>query len=316
MRQKNTFLRWPSSLLPVLALFGARPLGMTSVSPVVPTRLVAEAVIREDGKGNSTIFLPVTINGKAATVVLGWGSTWGGDVLLQPNMLANYGIVLSKPYQGMLRGNQGQLDSMRIGTTVMQNVPAVTYTSMENPSPQPTGLPPVIGIVGNAFLAHFDVVVDGPAHRVRLYTPGTELPPGTHWNACSPTQPVPEDKNLGFTMQIDGHSVVGVMQDNPFPVMNMAAAKLLGLTQHSPNVKKASEQSNAFGPGSDLYVVTGLHLTLGSDAFTAGPVHILAHVPLEPPGGPPTIELTRDNVMHQVFVLSSNTGRVCLGKHA
>ena len=309
------FLRSFSMIVPTLTLLGAHPARLSSVVPSAPERLVAEGEIRMVSD-QPQVYLPVTLHGHTGTVVLCFIQLGGGLSLSGPKLTK----------LGVAPPAAGTLDSMTFGTTLLHNVAVQMgqwpLTALDQP-----GLPPVIGLVGWEFLAHYDVVVDGPAHRVRLYTlaplspaPGnagtTTLPPGVHAADCTPTLPTPEG-DPGFAIQADGHPVIAVLQTgHPYTVMNTVAARLLGLTQHSPNVQAIPDslQTRYYQNVPDKYLVTGIHLTLGRYPFTEIPIHILARAPLEPTPTTPTIELKVDNLLAQIFVLSNSTGQVCLGE--
>jgi hypothetical protein len=313
------FLR-SSCVLPLLSLVAVSHAGRPHVPrPVVlpPERLVAEAVIQDAGKDRPHVYLLVTLHGHPRTLVLNFFQA-GAKLLLSSEALARDGVTA-----------EGTLDSLTIGTTVVRNL-SVNAMSFSPASPQ--GLPPVIGWAGNEFLDAYDIVVDGPARRVRLYARpaassgaspaaagslGKGLPPGVRAADCVPTQAMPEG-HTGFAIQANGQPMTATMQTGAggLTIMNLVAAKSLGLTQHSPNVQRVpdSVQTLVYQGVPNKYVATSIRLTLGRYQFHAVPVYILARTPLQPTANTPSMELTFANLLDQVFVQSNSTGQVCLGQ--
>jgi hypothetical protein len=299
--------------------------------PPAPERLVAEAVIREVGHGRHTIYLPVTINGHRGTIELYFASLYGDKIHLSIPALTQLGVDVSHarsapptPYARLAQGHAIFLDSLTVGTRVMRNVPVVTMQGTYSDQPD---LPLVIGMAGNEFLEEYDIVVDGPARRIRLYARasqaapvappalGTGLPPGVRAATCVPTQAMPEGHH-GFPIQANGHQVIATMQTlfGGLTIMNVNAAKVLGLTQHSPNVHRVPDslQTQAYQGVPNKYEAADIHLALGQYPFRDRPVSILSRVPLQPTVDTPSMELSLENLLDQVFVQSNSTGQVCL----
>jgi hypothetical protein len=273
---------------------------------------VADAVIWEVGQDQPQVYLPVTLHGHPGTLLIHFFQA-SVKLLLSPAALAQAGVTAG-----------GTLDSLTIGTTTVRNLSLSTFAFSEE---APPGLPPVIGIAGNEFLDGYDIVVDGPAHRVRLYAPssassgrgpaalGAGLPPGVQAADCVPTRPMPEG-HKGFAIQANGHPITATMQTaaGGLTIMNLVAAKALGLTQHSPNVRQVPDslQTLAYQGVPNKYVAADIHLTLGRYQFRDDPLYILARTPLQPTETTPSMELTFANLLDQVFVQSNSTGQVCL----
>ncbi|HXC25306.1 MAG TPA: hypothetical protein VNU46_05270 [Gemmatimonadaceae bacterium] len=305
-------LRQSAVLVPALSLLGAYPAGVTTPAPTTPERLVAEAVIQEVGKDQHQVYLPVVLHGHAGTLILHFFQAQV-KLLLSSDAMAQAGVA-----------SDGTLDSLTIGKTVAHDLPISSISLAET---SPAGLPPVIGIAGNEFLDEYDIVVDGPAHRVRLYAPtsrpsmasagtlGKGLPPGVKAADCVSTQPMPEG-HTGFAIQANGKPMTATMQTaaGGLTIINLVAAQSLGLTQHSPNVQRVPDslQTLAYQGVPNKYVATGIHLTLGRYPFREDSVYILARTPLQPTPATPSIELTFENLLDQVFVQSNSTGQVCL----
>jgi len=309
-----------SRALPLLSLVAVSQAGRPRVPrPVVsiPERLVAEAIIQEAGKNQPHVYLPVMLNGHPGTLVLHFFGA-GVKLLLSTEALAQDGVTANET-----------LDSLTIGTTVARNL---SISTMSFSQPTPPGLPPVIGLAGNEFLDDYDLVVDGPARRVRLYARpaassgaptasagslGKGLPPGVRAADCVPTRAMPEG-HTGFAIQANGKPMTATMQTaaGGLTIMNLVAAKSLGLTQHSPNVQRVPDslQTLAYQGVPNKYVATAIHLTLGRYQFREDPVYILARTPLQPTADTPSMELTFANLLDQVFVQSNSTGQVCLGQ--
>ena len=280
-------------------------------TPAVP-RLVAEAEIRTVN-GDQEFYLPVTIAGRRVTVLLDFVDTH--DLALQLDRLNKLGINTAAPP-----------DSVTIGTVVepLQDVAAITGAFEQD---QP-GLPPLVGSLGHPLLVHYDVVIDGPAHRVRLYartSPSATkpadapwLPPGVPAANCTPFVPMP-DQITGFAIHAAGNAITAILETRAsYTKMNMVAAQVLGLTQQSSNVHPLPDEvwEKQDGAGHPVkYEVTGLPLRLGTQAFTDVPVHIFPELGIDRKSTPvpPTILLTPQNLEHQILVVSNSTGRICLG---
>lgn len=125
-------------------------------------QFVGEALIVDDRGGLTRhVYLPVTIHGRAATLVLDTGAPTG--LLISRQWLRQQGDV-----------GTDVLDSLVIGKTLVLNVPIAGGFGVDTIP----GMAPMVGLAGNHFLARYDLVFDGPARRVRLYAPGTP-PKGT-----------------------------------------------------------------------------------------------------------------------------------------
>jgi hypothetical protein len=306
--------------IPLVALLST-PTVRTPPPALLPPgeRFVAEAVIQEDS-GGAQVYLPITYRGQRATLQVVWTPSAGEQILLLPAALTRYHIMPNTPL-----GQQGVMDITLNGATVRRHVTAVADTGLGGDSlVAPPGLPPVIGWVSHDFMVHYDVVIDGPARRVRFYDPprhadggtGTHtgaLPAGVLWR-CVPAHIVGED-NLGFPVQVNGHPMTGALQTIPFPVINLAAAKAVGLTQHSPTVQPVPDslQTRSFYTGPELYTVTDLHVAIGAQPLIGNAMRILGRAPLEERPGEPFVEITLDNLLNTVVLLSRSTQQACLG---
>jgi hypothetical protein len=311
----NGFLR-STVLLSALNLLASPVAGQANRPPGVPPapeRLVAEATIRYH-VNNADVVLPVTLHGHTVTMLLGFGID--ADVELAPTMLAQLNIPLS---------DTTQLDSLTLGTTVehhlaMQTLPQVPGAASPN-------LPPLVGLLGNVFLARYDIVYDGPARRVRLYArprqttaasaPSAWLPPEMASVSCTPITPLPEH-NAGFAIQANGHPIHAILETvASYTKMNMVAARTIGLTQHSPNVHPLPadiwEKQDAFGHPVK-YQATDIRLTLGTQSFTEVPMLLFPSLDLDQytTPVPPTLLLNPDDLQHQILLFSESSGRVCL----
>jgi hypothetical protein len=97
--------------------------------------------------------------------------------------------------------------------------------------------------------------------------------------------------------------------------MNMAAGKLLGLTQHDPNVQLIPDSLATMYPnggGRDKYIVTGLKLQVGPRPLTAIPVRIATQIP-GAPADVPQLNLGLDALQDRLLFVSYQTRQACLG---
>jgi hypothetical protein len=306
--------------------------------------LVAEATIHnvQMGRGDwEYIYLPVTIHGHPGTAVLDLGANVGLAYLrstaasvglgAQVQQLDSIGTLMRA---GQLSQEQllkktrlaSVLDSMTIGTAVERDIMLVP---LELTIPVPTGMPPYVGIVGNQVLRHYDLLFDGPAQRVQLYASGLQspaspgaappwLPTGLTPADCLPMPPM-RGGRAGFItlpLQVDGHAVQGYFDSGSrYTIMNMAAGRLLGLTQHAPNVQLIPDSLATMYPvggGRDKYLVTGLQVQVGSHPITALPVRIATRIPSGIPDSTPQLMLGLDALRDRLLFVSYPTGQVCL----
>jgi hypothetical protein len=289
-------------LLSTLVLVGARPLRVPDPARRVlpPPQLVGVGIIhtRHMQRGVFEVDayqadLEVTWQGHPVRLVLGLG----GD----------FGLILMGQKMATLFGETPP-------DTVLDSLPAALRFARQVPTP----LPQVIGLVGNRFLAHYDLVLDGAAGQVRLYTRGPGLPPDGRATQCTPIRPMPE-ANEAFQIRADGHPLTAIFETRAdYTKMNIVAAKAIGLTQHAPQVhpKPANvwEQQDAFGHRIK-YQARDISLTLGTQPFTAGPILLFPKLGVDQGAQsvPPTILLNLSNIPHQRWVLSNSTHQVCLG---
>jgi len=331
--------------VPLLSLAGILHPMPSAIAPsaIAPTEhLVADGVVWVDPQSrDEEIMLPVTLHGKPATLLYNWGPGQLPPAVQffskEHDLLAHFGIAFVERFQpqsingGSLpgaavpdMGTQGAIDSLAIGTFVARHVEAIMWDDSLNFT-GPQSLPhiaPVLGTATDRLVADLDMVVARADRHVRFYAPPDgaspatrrALPPGVHWDVCRPTHVVGEG-NPGFPIDANGGSVVGVMQNIPFPAMNLAMAKRLGLTKHSPNVQvvPVDKQDSSFTTGPDLYTVTGVQLTFGRYHVTRDTVHILADLPLEESPDTPTIELRTKDLPMTPVLFSHRAKQVCMG---
>jgi hypothetical protein len=290
-------------------------LSQDALHPTVP-RLVAEASIRSMDALNTNVYLPVTIQGHAATLLLGFGID--GGLSLTPGRLAQLGVTLP---------DSTRLDALTLGTTVLRHVAMRPWGRLRDGPPD---LPPVVGVVGNQFLTQYDIVYDGPAHRVRLYdlpAHTSTRPEGTHtaWlppelpsASCTSILPLPEH-NAGFAIQANGHAIPAILETmSSYTKMNMFAAKAMGLTQHSSEVHPVPadfwERQDGYGHPVK-WQATGIQLTLGTQHFTVVPITIFPGLDVDRYSTPvpPILLLNPDDLRGQMLVMSNSAGQVCLG---
>jgi hypothetical protein len=288
--------------LSMLVLVGARPPRVSDPARRVlpPPRLVGVGIIRTQHVHRGVLEwdayqadLEVTWQGHPARLLLGLGGDFGLTLLGQ-KMATLFGETPSD--------------------TVLDSLPAALRFARRVPTP----LPRVIGLLGNQFLAHYDLVLDGAAGQVRLYTRGAGLPPDGRATRCTPIIPMPET-NEAFEIQADGHPLTAIFETQAdYTKMNIVAAKAIGLTQHAPQVHPTPasvwEQQDAFGHRI-TYQARDISLTLGTQPFTDGPILLFPELGVDQgaPSALPTILLNLSNISHQRWVLSNSTHQVCLG---
>ena len=306
-------------LIPNFIAVVAIPLGAQVAAPtvvpraVIPQPLVAEAMILSAPDGVSKyVFLPVTIAGRAGTLVLDTGAPIG--LSLSGGVMTQLGIPLPRT---------NTLDSLIIGHSVERNVP-VRVQGIEFDS-QP-GLPPVVGMMGNHMLARYDLLFDGPNRRVYLYAqPAASLgppwlPTGIRPTDCVPIVHVgaPDDRYPGLSVQANGHAVMGVFDaGSNATYMNLAAAKVLGIRQSNPHVHRVPPDSSISFPGVGLQkewvVTTGLVLRVGGEIMPDGPIDIFPTVnEINRNRNEPELDIGTDLLHDRRLFISYSSGRICL----
>jgi hypothetical protein len=271
-------------------MIGAMPAHDHPAERVVPEPLVAEAPIWGANNGfKGYAFLPVTIRGHAATVVLNLNCT-ECDLLLSTAALARIGVTWPQT-------TATHLNTLVIGTDVQRNVPLTVTTKPNWSVPGPEALPPVIGTVGVHFLTtRYDIEYDFPHRRVRLYAiPPKPVAPSKAWlpagftlTDCGRMIPIPPGAGTftGVEMQLDGHPVTGVLEMGPYQEkMNNAALQAMGLTEHSSRVQPIPAGTLPPGYSHQGYVITKqvpeVHLRVGTHTFWTGPVQIFPVLDVE-----------------------------------
>ena len=300
-------------------------------------RLVAEAIIAPiDRYGSQMVFLPVTIHAHPVTLILDSGTS--GSLTLDSTGMALAG--LSIPAMKDTTDSLGRsfqvghfplqvLDSLGIGTVEIPSVES-SWMDMYDVVPPPGVPAQIVGILGAPVLRQFDLVFDGPARRVRLYQPAPEragtsadlrggwFPAGLTSADCVPLVPIPlrwETELDGVELQANGHTVVGFFDSGSATTnMSVAAAKLLGITQHDAHVHLLPPDSSPhFGdsfPGK-VYRVTGLTLRLGTRSIHNDTALVMTSFAAA--GTYPVFNLGLDAIRDRRFMISHSTHQVCLG---
>ena len=146
-----------------------REANLAGASSLNAQPMVAEAVLANWGAPgrNYGYFLPVTINGRQATLILDTGTS-GFRFFLFAEALAKIGIPV--PDMEPRRVQDMKIDSLSWGTVTERSITVQVMKGTDLARlASPPRMPPVIGIVGQALLSHYDLLFDGPARRVRLY---------------------------------------------------------------------------------------------------------------------------------------------------
>ena len=262
--------------------------------------LIAEAVLRRkpNDRGNF-YYLPATIQRHRVSLILDTGAE--GNFLLDPKALASAGIQPSTDSDG------STLIQIAIGASAESPVNIEMRDDFGGAAWTPSGLPPTVGLIGAGWLAaHYDLMFDGPARRVRLYrrppppsdtaaVPGprqTWLPPGLTPADCMPMRRErdvnnPYDDNDQFVhlwLGVNGHLVPGIFDSgSDYVVVNVAAATQGGITKHTQHLRRLPDDSidryaNGVLRAFEYEVPAGVTLTLGARSLTATPLRILSRL--------------------------------------
>ncbi|HXC25573.1 MAG TPA: hypothetical protein VNU46_06635 [Gemmatimonadaceae bacterium] len=291
--------------------------GSLSVSDSTPERLVAEAPIW--GANNAFrgyAFLPVSIHGHAATVVIDLTCTQC-DLSLSTAALAQLGVTVADT-------TATTFDELTVGTDTPRQVPLTLIRKATWHIAGPPQLPPVVGLVGVHFVTtHYDLLYDFPNRRVRLYAlPAPPrapqsgwLPPGFTPADCGRMIPIPPGAAdfTGFEMHLDGHPVTGVLEMGPYtPKMNRAAFDLLQVPTPSPRLHAVAP--GATDGGRPVLANVDVQLSVGTKVLGTGLVEVLPHLDVQAvlPPGTPVMLWNLSMLRGVVFFNAMSSGRVCL----
>lgn len=313
--------------LPVVTLFVVPVPRMTSTASPKPERLVAEAPIWGSNDGtDGDAFLPITIQGHAATLLLNLNCT-KCDLDLSTVALAHVGVTLTDT-------TIPTLEALTIGKDIQHNVPITLTVDPTWHIPGPAQLPPVVGAVGVHFLTtHYDVLYDFPKRRVRLYAfPSSPISPQAAWLPAGITPadcgrmiaiPPGAATFTGMEVRLDGHPVTGVLEMMPYwdahngghdEKMNPAALHAMQLMDQSSRVQALS--NDQYPPGYPVTEqVVNVHVAVGRHIFWTGPIKIWPsglQVEQVLPEGTPVVLLNLTTIKHAVLFNAVSSRRVCL----
>ncbi|MHB2034936.1 MAG: hypothetical protein ACYCVE_16440 [Gemmatimonadaceae bacterium] len=289
-----------------------------------PTTAAAEVRVAQARVVNMTpgkasgdkVVLPVVVDGDSVSMMLDVGTV---ETILNPALNPASGV---KP--------ASTIDSLVIGSTVQRNVP-VQYANIVAPIPIPD-LPPLRGVIGTSMLSHYDLLFDAPARRVDLYAPpplgpaspvpvNAWYPAGITAADCSPL--VSRGARAPGIVGVDdvranGQPMHSIFDSGAQPtIMNIPAARALGITRHSPGVQLLPPDSSLAYPGTGPmrnYEVTGLHVRVGIRTLTAGPAIIVQRIPEYFDENLPELDLGLDAFRDRKLFVSYSTGQVCVGR--
>jgi hypothetical protein len=297
------------------AAVGARAL----TAQPAPERVVASAPIWGANNGrNGYAFLPVHIQGHAATIVINLNCT-KCDLSLSTAALAKVGVTLANPAATTF-------DSLTIGTDVQRHIPLQVIPKPSWSVPGPDSMPTVVGIVGVHFLTtRYDLLYDFPGRRVQLYALPAKhpvapthawLPPGFTAADCGRMVTVPPGAATftGVEMQLDGHPVTGVLEMGPYiPKMNALAFKTLGLPTPSPRVTPGAPGAT---DGGHVVVanVADVAMTVGKHMFGTWKTEVLQELDVQELLAPNTpVMLMNLTMLRKVRLFNAvSSGQVCI----
>ena len=134
------------------------------VQPVVAEAVLTDWVAAGHSYG---YFLPGRVHGHPVTLLLDTGTS--ESMFLFAERLANLGIAV--PTVAPRQETTLVLDSITWGPRTERRIPVSVmrgYPMLPSLDPPP-GFPPVIGIVGQPLVSHYDLLFDAPAKRARFY---------------------------------------------------------------------------------------------------------------------------------------------------
>lgn len=279
--------------------------GLTAVPVTEAESLVGEAI---RPPLSDWFFLPVTLQSRSFSVILDTGT--GFNVFLFAPSVTELGLTFASTDTGTQHASTAdgrrrlQLNAISIGSATEHHVPAVIgdFAGFDT-SRTPSGSPPLVGILGNLWLPHYDLLFDGSADRVWLYrmtssAQRTWLPKGLTPADCTPLLHDPDNgknKSIFLDIVVDGHVIPSWFDSGSRQtVMNTAAAELLSSVQQRDSSRKLSLFNTFAIPiGSRRLTVT----TFGA----------------RDDGDKPWIQFGNDVFENRLMFVSYSTQRVCFG---
>ena len=294
-----------SSLIPVVFMIAAY------THPTPPT-LVAEAVIAK------YVFLPVTLHGKVVTLLLDLGTN--GDLILAQRALDRLDISLTS----------NTLDSLEIGKDVARNIPVeMLRGDVPFDGAPPPGFPPVIGYIGTKTLWRYDLLFNGPAHRVQLYRYASRFPRAVplrsaEWfprgitkTDCVSLTVVHDssDHTVSFPLQVNGHTIPSFLDSgSDETTINLPAASILGFRESDPSVHLLPQDSTqsypSIGP-MKVWEWTGMRVTVAGKTLSVPDFRVAEHIPA-PDETLPELDLGLTAIRDRLLWISYSMDRVCV----
>ena len=305
------------------------PMPREAVSTVTPAvsdsePLIAEAVLRNDPQqhGYHYFYLPVTWHGHPLSFILDTGT--GFHVYFFDQALAQVGMTIpTGRYGNALSVEDHAVDTLAVGATIERHIPAAVGDAVSlDTTHTPLGIPPLVGLFGNFQLPHYDLVFDGPAGRVRLYhipptIPAWDIPvssiasdPKRAWLPagftaadCMPLpNPSAADHSVYLPVIVDGQRVSSWFDSGADEtVMNIPAAKILGMTQHTPHLRRIQTRPAA-------YVVHDFPMTVGAHRVIIPTIHVSGE------DDAPFIKFGIDAFRQERMLVSYSTRQICMGQ--
>jgi hypothetical protein len=249
--------------------------GAVESQTTVLLRPVAEATILalDAVPGDQEFAFPlltVPVHGHVLPVVLNFTSTGSGI----SRQVAQY---LGFPTTGTFL-----LDSLTLGTAIVH---AVSLDIMRGSTAGGAGR----GVIGADVFLHYDVLVDGPAHLVRLYAQPTlphaaRLPAGLTPQDCLPMLSNPRDGgDVCLDLPINGHVIHTRLESGAlWTSLNPAAVRVLGLVASNPHVRPFTgdaEWGSDHGPNNRaIWEATDAPIPFGAQQLTP-PIQIYDGLP-------------------------------------
>jgi hypothetical protein len=280
-------------------------------------KLLAQAPIwgANDGyKGYA--FLPVTVHGKAATIVIDLNCT-KCDLSLSNAALAKIGTTSPET---------AQTESLSIGGVTETNIPVQHIKNPNWSVSKPDSMPTVVGVAGVHFMQRFDLVYDYPHRRVQVYAIAKQpddpskawLPAGFTPNDCGKMVMIPPGAATftGMEMKLDGHPVTGALEMGPYiPKMNELAFKNLGLPENSPRVQ-AGQPGESDGGHVMIAHVSDVKMTIGTNTFGSWNNEVLQELDVQSllPDNPPVMLLNLSMLRKVMLFNGMSSKQVCIAK--